>query len=399
MDNKKKEKKAMPVAVKIVLTLVALGVSLIGGILLFILLLNEDLNIVILWISLLVLPTLLIPLIWVKKKKKFFMIWLVPALIYLIVVGGDFLLLKHDEAIKVNTSEYRHYYENSPDYYPFEEDSDLVRVENAKLQLTDNLPKIDGATALLKTYSSFVDAVYPKDVELFEGLYNNTSQSVDEYLSEWGYKHLAQKDTDIFFDMYPGKEGDTYAEPYGVEFEYTNIGTEALVFFVHKDNPIDDLTSEQIKGIYSGEITEWEELGGDGKKIKAYQSDVGSCSQVMMNKFMAGTPLMDAPTEKVYDELFAQVEEISPYRNRQNSIGYAPRHLVLENPDLKFIAIDGVEPTIENVKNGSYNLVTPIYATTCKGNTNKNIDKLLKWILTDEGQYIIEESGYIGVVK
>ena len=66
--------------------------------------------------------------------------------------------------------------------------------------------------------------------------------------------------------------------------------------------------------------------------------------------------------------------------------------LIIDNPyehltDEEYVAI----------KNGTYPVVTPIYAVTYEGNTNKNVDKLLQWILSEEGQYIIEETGYVGV--
>jgi len=76
----------------------------------------------------------------------------------------------------------------------------------------------------------------------------------------------------------PSKEQVEYAEECGTTFKYTQIGTEAFVFFVHKDNPIDSLTVEQIKGIYSGEITNWSEVGGDDEKIVAFQRNEGSGS-------------------------------------------------------------------------------------------------------------------------
>ena len=59
--------------------------------------------------------------------------------------------------------------------------------------------------------------------------------------------------------------------------------------------------------------------------------------------------------------------------------------------------IDGVAPTAENIKNGSYPIVTPIYAVTYEENTNENVDRLLQWILSKEGQHIIEATGYVGV--
>ena len=61
--------------------------------------------------------------------------------------------------------------------------------------------------------------------------------------------------------------------------------------------------------------------------------------------------------------------------------------------------MDGVAPTAENIRNGSYPIVTPMYAVTWEGNPNENVDKLLGWILSDEGQTIIEETGYVGIVS
>ena len=53
----------------------------------------------------------------------------------------------------------------------------------------------------------------------------------------------------------------------------------------------------------------------------------------------------------------------------------------------------------ENIKNGTYTAVTPVYAVTWAGNDNPNVKKLLDWILSEEGQYIIEETGYVGIQK
>ena len=61
------------------------------------------------------------------------------------------------------------------------------------------------------------------------------------------------------------------------------------------------------------------------------------------------------------------------------------------------IAVDGAAPTAENIKNGKYPVVTPIYAVTYEEQTNENVEKLLDWILSDEGQYIIGKTGYVGI--
>ena len=193
-----------------------------------------------------------------------------------------------------------------------------------------------------------------------------------------------------------------YAETNGTPFVYTPIGTEAFVFFVHKNNPIDNLTAEQIRGIYAGEITNWKQVGGKDEEIAAFQRNEGSGSQSMLERFMGDTPIMEAPTEMVTDLMSGIIEKVSNYRSKSNSIGFSFRYYVegiIQNPDIKMLSVDGVAPTAENIKNGRYPIVTPIYAVTYEENDNKNVDKLLEWILSEEGQYIIEETGYVGVAS
>jgi len=115
---------------------------------------------------------------------------------------------------------------------------------------------------------------------------------------------------------------------------------------------------------------------------------------------MGDTPIMEAPTELRNDLMSGIVEQVSNYRSKSNSIGFSFRYYVegiIENPDIKVLSVDGVAPTAENIKNGSYPIVTPMYAVTYEENTNENVDLLLQWILSEEGQYIIEETGYVGI--
>lgn len=72
---------------------------------------------------------------------------------------------------------------------------------------------------------------------------------------------------------------------------------------------------------------------------------------------------------------------------------------IIQHPNIKLIAIDSVAPNMENIKNGTYPVVTPVYAVTWSGNDNPNVQKLLDWILSEEGQNIIEETGYVGLGK
>ena len=369
-----------------VLVLIASGyAAIIGGMILI----SEGIHQVFAYIGMLVIPSLFLPLIWLKKRKKFLIIWLVPAVIYFVSLGVHYGLEKYDQSITINTAPNINVHE----YLPFREDSKIVKIDSQTLKLTDDLPVIDGAAAFFPVYSAFVNAVYPETTELYDGVfeYNNTPG---------GYQLLAEKGIDLFLGVYPSEEQKAYAEECDTTFVYTPVGTEAFVFFVHKDNPIDNLTTEQIKGIYSGEIANWKQVGGKNEEIAAFQRNEGSGSQSMLQRFMGDTPIMEAPTEMVNTMMSGIIEQVSSYRSKSNSIGFSFRYYVegiIQNPDIKVLSVDGVAPTAENIRNGSYPIVTPMYAVTYEENTNENVDLLLQWILSEEGQYIIEETGYVGV--
>ena len=382
-------KKALFIILKILLTAATLFASYYALFITAMILFSSGINYIIAYIGLIVVPSLLLPLIWLKKRKKFLIIWCICAAVYGAALGTNFGIIKYNKSITVNTSPNI----DIQAYLPFDEDSKIVKTDSKTLKLTENLPRIDGAAALFPVYSAFVNAVYPNTTKLHDGIfeYNNTPD---------GYRLLAEKETDIFIGVYPSDEQRAYAEENQTTFEYTPIGTEAFVFFIHKDNPITNLTTEQIKDIYSGKITNWKDVGGKNEKIAAFQRNEGSGSQSMLKRFMGDTPIADAPTEMVNDLMAGIIEQVADYKSKTNSIGFSFRYYVegiIKNPDIKMISIDGAAPTSENIRNGSYPILTPIYAVTYKENQNGNVDKLLEWILSDEGQYIINETGYVGI--
>ena len=385
---------------RILLTLICLGINFYIGIL------------AVLWLAwglgangalslgvYIALPSLILPLTWCKKDKwnKIMKIWGIVIAIYAVILAIPFVIEAYEDSITV--VEYVNI--NTEDYMPFDENSKIaVLDEESTLKLTDNLPIVDGAAAIFPVYSAYVNAVYPTDTKFDQwgaenGVfrYNNTSA---------GYIELAEKKTDIFFGVYPSEDQIAYARENDTEFVFTPIGEEAFVFFTHKDNPVDSLTIEQVKGIYSGEITNWKEVGGKNIPIKAYQRNHGSGSQSMMERFMGDTPLMEAPTEYIQDLMSGIIEDVTDYQNRNSAIGFSYRYYVsgiVGNPDVKILKINGVEPTNENIRNGSYPITTPIYAVTYKGQENENIQVLLDWVLGPQGQELLEKSGYVGLGK
>ena len=390
MDNKINFKNFCKLVFKLIITGIALFVSYIVSIYLLLILSSLKINVIsIIW-STLLLPSLLLFLIYSKNKKRDLKRWGIFILLFFVILGINLGVNQYEESITIKTNVNI----DCSEYLPFVKETKIVKLEHeASLKLTDNLPRLDGAAAVFPVYSAFVNATYPNTVSLNDGIfeYRNTVR---------GYRSLALKESDLFFGALPSKEQIDFAKEQGNEFEYTEIAKEAFVFFVHKDNPINSLTTEEIKKIYSGEITNWKEVGGNDEEIIAFQRNEGSGSQSMLIRFMEGTPIMEAPTEQVNEFMVGIIDKVSDYKNKTNSIGFSFRYYmegIIKNPNVKMLNVNGIEPNVENIKKEHYPITTSLYAVTYKNNDNENVQKLLDWILSDEGQEIIEKTGYVGI--
>lgn len=278
-------------------------------------------------------------------------------------------------------------------HLPHESDSDLARIDSS-LKLTDDLPILDGAAALVPVYAAFVDNVYPVGSVTYDGgtfsddnFYgeNFAPDSKMQYKNTVrGYKAIVDGDTDILFCAAPSAEQKKYADEQSVELEYVPVGLEAFVFFVNENNPVDDLTTDQIRNIYAGTYTNWSEVGGNNRVINPVTRLSGSGSQSAMDSFMGEYKI--APKS-----LFAVFGA---------SIGFSFRYYmdgIVDNESVKMLSLNGVYPSAENIRDGSYPIIAEFYAIYRTDNNNKNIPVLIDWILSEEGQQIIEDSGYVRI--
>lgn len=213
------------------------------------------------------------------------------------------------------------------------------------------------------------------------------------------YENLISGKADIIFCAFPSVEHLEKVKKMGDEFILTKIGSDAFVFINNKNSSINNLTSKQIIDIYSGKINNWKEVGGKDEKIRAYQRPENSGSQTTMKKTVMKNKKMRKAEESVTsDTMSGIIRDVSEYRNSNKAIGYSFLYYInkmhAENK-IKCISIYGIKPTIENIKNGKYPYITDFYAVTLKSNNNKNVQKMLKFIKSNEGKELLEKSGYI----
>lgn len=278
-------------------------------------------------------------------------------------------------------------------YLPHTEGSDLPEVE-ATLRMQGELPVLDGAAALLPVYATIVDALYPEGSVQFEGgVFSDENYYGENFAPESklqyrntvrGYTAIVDGGADILFCAAPSEEQAQYALDQGVELAYVPIGREAFVFFVNEQNPIESLSVEEVRAIYAGEIRNWAALGGANRTINPVTRLPGSGSQTAMEAFMGG--------EKIGGK--------SPFALGGGGIGFSFRYYLqglVGNAGVKTIALDGVYPDAASIRAGAYPVVAEFYAVYRKDNENPNVPLLIEWILSPEGQALIEACGYVGI--
>jgi phosphate transport system substrate-binding protein len=281
------------------------------------------------------------------------------------------------------------------DYEPFYQDSKIAKLDGAAALLFEkDWPRLDGATSLYPVYSSFVNAVYVLgDVHWRRVLACSTTPRA--------YSALIQKAADIIFCYGPSEEQREMAAQRGGELHLTPLGKDAFVFFVNKNNPVDSLTVSQIRDIYSGEITNWKLLGGNDEEIIPFQRQENSGSQSALESIMGTTPIVPASTERRMMGMEGVIVQVSDYRNYHNAMGYSflffTREMV-QSDQIKILSIDGVFPDLETVENGTYPFTETFYAITM-GEEKENVKEFIRWMLSEQGQGLIEQTGYVPIKR
>ena len=261
--------------------------------------------------------------------------------------------------------------------------------------LRDNFPVIDGSTSLIPLEAGIRAEIFGKTI-------GEATLDVS-HTTTWGsFENLLAGNVDMIFTCEMSEEQWKMADEAGITLEAASVAMEGFVFVVNADNPVDVLTQEQLRDIYSGKITNWKELGGNDAEIIAYQRNEDSGSQNYMIKFMGETPLMDAPEYKRPGSMGSLMDAVAVNDYAVDSIGYSVYAYAADmygnGDEIKFIKVDGVEPNKENMVNGTYPLLGYNYAVfnteEPKGGAVRN---LVEWIVSDEGQLATAKAGYVTI--
>lgn len=252
-------------------------------------------------------------------------------------------------------------------------------------------PKIDGSTATLPLAEAFKANFTGTDINQIEVEHSKTHNA---------YVNLINGDVDLILVTYPSEDELKLAKEKNVELEIVPIVKEAFVFFVNKDNSVDNLTLDQIQKIYSGKITNWRDVGGINARILPFQRPENSGSQSgMLSLVMKDIKMIEPTTETISESMADIVDVISDYNNKDTAIGYSYYYYATSmytSDTIKFLSVDGVKPTYDNIKNGLYNIQTAYYAVIRKNESeDSDTRKLLDAMKSERGQNVAKEAGYV----
>ena len=174
------------------------------------------------------------------------------------------------------------------------------------------------------------------------------------------------------------------------KLDATVVGLDGIALVVNPANKLEDITLEDLAKVYSGEITNWKELGGDDKSIVVIGREDGSGTRDGFESIVMGDK-----EPKYAQELESTGSVINAVATTDGAIGYASLANVDET--VKALKIGGVEATEENVKSGAYEVQRPFICATLKGSDNKLVKAYLDFILSEEGQALVLAPGAVPV--
>jgi len=220
------------------------------------------------------------------------------------------------------------------------------------------------------------------------------------------YRDLAAGKRDIIISSEPTPDALDEISAQGINLEIAPIAIEALVFVVNASNPVDNLTSEQLREIYSGKTTNWQQLGGESLEIAAFQRNEEAASQVIIQKMvMDWQPMMDAQMQS-FSAGFEEEEAnsaIMGFDGSTGAIGYTLFYYadVMQLADgLRILSVDGVAPNNDTIRSGEYPLLNPYYAAIrAEEPQDSSVRIMYNWIKSEKGQETISRAGYVSLLE
>jgi phosphate transport system substrate-binding protein len=278
-----------------------------------------------------------------------------------------------------------------------------------------NYPRVDGSTSAHPLQNAIACYILGINFEWYDApdgtrrIYPDYSDTTKKQIRDYiintiqhhgtheAYVNLISDSADVILvAREPSPDELSLANSKGIALNVKAVALDAFVFILNINNSVDNLTIDQIRGIYTGNISNWWDVGGINSAINAYQREPNSGSQELMEALvMKGLKMVDAP-EMVLITMISIINmvELDPW-----SIGYTVYYyeeFMARREAIKLCAINGIKPNYENIYHRRYDLTAPVYiAIRADLDQSSNAYLLWLWVETAIGQQVVASSGYI----
>jgi len=182
-------------------------------------------------------------------------------------------------------------------------------------------------------------------------------------------------------DLTPAERGTVALEPLGV------VGTAMAV---NQDNPVKGLTLAQVRRVFSGELTNWSQVGGADLQIRVFIRDTTAATRQSFDEFVfAGTPVAYAPGATVVASNAEMIANIHAFAGAAGMVTL--KQATVDDARLRLLAIDGVPATMAALNDGSYKIRRPLYLVypVEPGWMKPEVKLFLDFVRSPEGQKIL----------
>lgn len=259
----------------------------------------------------------------------------------------------------------------------------------------DNYPKMGGSLACLPLGEAVTATVLNTTRDDANTLISFAGSTTDNY------KWILDGTFDILLAYEPSEEAKALIEADERGLEMTAIGADGLVFIGNKNNPVTNLTFDDVCKIYSGEMTNWKDIGGKDEEIIAFQRNKDSGSQTLFDKLInLGDKLTDAPTDRMVGSMIGLLEAVADYKGSEGALGYTVYYYLtnMESDTLntaKIFDYEGVTPSNETISSGEYKLSNDFYVVIRKDAPENSPERILyNWICSQQGKELIVKENY-----
>ncbi len=244
---------------------------------------------------------------------------------------------------------------------------------------------IIGSTTLLPAAQKAVEAFRKQKPEAEISLTGGGSMA--------GINALTDKIADIAMSSRQLKEEEkTKLNKRNLEVKEHIVAWDGIVPIVHPSNPVKNLTTDQLKGIFTGKITDWQEVGGrKGPIILVSRDFTSGTHEIWAELALDNQPVAEAAQIKSTSEAVLEMTAATP-----NAIGYDGIDYVSGNSRIKAISVDGTAASAATVMDKSYKIARPIFMLTLS-NPNTTTSAFLNFILSPDGQALVKEAKLVPV--